>query len=190
MNPFGCYHHRQTEPEIDAEYAELARIEGIRLEAARAEAKAKTCSDGREDRLVLGTRKLSSGCIVWTKSRSPAGYGKMNVNGLHLRTHRLAYECFVGSIPTGLCVLHTCDNPPCVNPLHLWLGTNQDNMDDKVKKGRQGIGERNGNAKLTAIKVGEIRKLLDSGMTQTQIDADYGVSQTTVRYILKGKTWN
>ena len=80
-------------------------------------------------------------CWFWTAGRDRDGYGRFAV-GLggkaqaHVRAHRFAYETFNGPIPDGLVVMHTCDNPPCVNPRHLELGTSQDNNDDKVQKGR------------------------------------------------------
>lgn len=79
-------------------------------------------------------------CWLWTRSRDKNGYGKFQYPSpsgqVHVRAHRWAYEHFVGPIPDGMQVCHTCDNPPCVNPAHLWLGTNQDNDQDKRNKGR------------------------------------------------------
>lgn len=72
------------------------------------------------------------------------GYGKFAIGSKYRRSHRLAYVLYVGAIPRGLFVLHSCDNRCCVNPNHLWVGTQQDNMDDMVTKGRQAIGNRNG----------------------------------------------
>lgn len=78
----------------------------------------------------------NSGCHLWTASVSPRGYGKFYIAGRHLRANRAAWELYVGSIPDGLRVLHRCDTPACVNPDHLWLGTDADNQRDKVRKGR------------------------------------------------------
>lgn len=87
----------------------------------------------------------AKGCWLWTKGRMPFGYGAIVVNGKTKLAHRVSYEAHVGPIPSGLCVLHRCDVPPCVNPEHLFLGTQLDNMRDKIAKGRQGdssVGRR------------------------------------------------
>lgn len=79
------------------------------------------------------------GCWEWIGSRNAAGYGKMTVGGRgagHVRAHRVSWELANGPVPEGLWVLHTCDNPPCVRPDHLWLGTRLDNMRDCASKGR------------------------------------------------------
>lgn len=96
-----------------------------------------------------------------------------------------------GPIPDGLHVLHHCDNPPCVNPAHLFLGTNADNVADKTAKGRGrgGRGEAHRNAKLTADQVREIRELAASGLTQREIAARYGVRHTAIGKILRGERW-
>lgn len=77
---------------------------------------------------------------MWTGGLSPSGYGRIKVAGKYLRVHRVAYELFVGPIPAGLIVMHTCDNPPCCNPAHLKPGTNAENSADMVAKGRQRNG--------------------------------------------------
>ena len=89
-------------------------------------------------------------CWVWTRGRTAYGYGSIHGigrNGGNGYAHRLSYETFVGPVPDGMCVLHRCDNPPCINPDHLWLGTRTDNMRDRDRKGRQ----RN---QHTALRVG------------------------------------
>lgn len=87
-------------------------------------------------------RKYSSpandrGCIEWLGSRDENGYGRVHCGGTPRLAHRVAWELENGPIPSGLCVLHGCDNPPCINPSHMFLGTQADNMRDMVKKGRQ-----------------------------------------------------
>ena len=129
-----------------------------------------------------------NGCWEWTASLQSQGYGCFGINGRIELAHRLSYQHFYGPIPDGMQVLHRCDNPPCVNPLHLFLGTGQDNMDDRKVKGRNGLfsGERNGRAKLTAEQVGEIRGTLGPLAITAEI---YGVSITTIAAIRRGKTW-
>lgn len=78
-----------------------------------------------------------AGCWVWTGSKIPTGYGKLSIHNKKVAAHRLSWALHNGPIPAGLHVLHRCDNPPCVNPEHLFLGTDGDNAADKVSKGRQ-----------------------------------------------------
>ena len=78
----------------------------------------------------------NTNCWKWIGGKDRHGYGLVKIAGSMKLTHRVAYANFVGPIPAGMHVLHTCDNPGCVNPTHLWLGTHQDNMDDMARKGR------------------------------------------------------
>ncbi len=82
------------------------------------------------------TESKESGCIEWKGHKDPKGYGRFSSHGGEVLTHRIAYLMHYGEIPDAMHVLHRCDNPSCVNPSHLFLGTNQDNMDDMVRKGR------------------------------------------------------
>lgn len=92
------------------------------------------CSDVSY-RLMKNVDK-SSGCWVWIGHRAKSGYGRIQNKGKKVRSHRLSYETYVGKIPDGMNVLHRCDNPPCINPDHLFLGTHKDNMKDAQNKGR------------------------------------------------------
>jgi len=97
---------------------------------------------------------------------------------------------FNGPIPDGLCVLHRCDYKPCVRPQHLFLGTINDNNQDMVNKGRQVTKEKHPNAKLTMDKARAIRKLFyRGGMTKRRLAKLYGVADSQIHNILKGKTW-
>ena len=85
--------------------------------------------------------RMPNGCLEWTGAHSH-GYGVLTAGGKNIYTHRLAWQIVNGPIPKGMFICHTCDNPPCCDPEHLWLGTNADNTADKVAKGRQGINAR------------------------------------------------
>lgn len=85
---------------------------------------------------IMATIKVSGECWEWQGYRIDKGYGRLRHEGGKKLAHRVSYEAFVGAIPDGMCVLHKCDNPPCVNPDHLFLGTNLDNVKDCINKGR------------------------------------------------------
>lgn len=128
-------------------------------------------------------------CWPWTGSRiTGGGYGRLRRGrrDKHLLTHRLAWELTNGPIPEGLRVCHHCDNPPCCNPAHLFLGTDADNSRDMVSKDRHARGQRNHFAKLTEECVRQIRA---AEGTLTAIGARFGCSPVTVRDIKHGKTW-
>jgi HNH endonuclease/MarR family len=139
-------------------------------------------------------------CWEWQGKPDAYGYGKIRrvSRGKMEVAHRVAYELTHGIIPDGLWVLHKCDNPPCVNPNHLFLGTPMDNVLDKMQKGRQPKGDqivtRRGedhhSHKLTAEKVRLIRNLYDSGeANQEQIAKQMNVARQTVGNVLRGITW-
>jgi len=127
-----------------------------------------------------------SGCWLWTSTVDKDGYGKIWGNRKLLLAHRVAYELFKGPIPDGLCVLHTCDVPACVNPDHLWLGTKTDNNADMCAKGRQVNGEQHGSAKLTESQVLEIRAATESSR---QIARRYGIDYSHVCRIRTRQKW-
>lgn len=113
--------------------------------------------------------------------------------GKNLKAHRVSWELHNGAIPEGMVVMHICDNPPCVNPIHLRLGTVADNMADMRMKARGVIthhtGERNPASKLTATQVREMRERHAGGESMHGLARRYGVHRKTVSDILQGKTW-
>ena len=125
-------------------------------------------------------------CWLWTAARGGNGYGLFRIGRIVQPAHRFSWEIHNGPIPEGLFVLHRCDNPLCVNPAHLFLGTQADNMADRNAKGRTSRGEAHGEAKLTEAQVREIRASRES---QRAIAKRLGVAQTTISDIRKGKTW-
>ena len=128
------------------------------------------------------------GCWIWMGSIGRKGYGRVEIYGIELRAHRLSWEFHHGPIPEGLCVLHRCDVRSCVNPQHLFLGTNDDNIRDMVAKKRQSAprGEHNGSAKLSESDVKNIRA---DNRFQRIIASDYGISQTSVCNIKNHRRW-
>lgn len=131
-----------------------------------------------------------SGCWEWTAARQSCGYGNIKVDGKAAKAHRVSYGMYVGEIPEGIHVLHKCDNRKCVNPEHLFLGTNADNVADKVAKNRQygggaKRGEEHGGSKLTDLQVEEIRELYTlGGYSQHYLGRLFGVGQQQVSRII------
>ncbi len=131
----------------------------------------------------------SSDCWVWTASLDDKGYGQLGVDKRPLRAHRISYRIQHGEIPDGLHVLHHCDNPPCVRPDHLFLGTHADNMADMCKKGRHYKGETHPNVKLTEGDVLTIRGLYSEGMRLYRLAGFFGMSISTIHNIVNRTTW-
>lgn len=150
-------------------------------------------SYGAETRMIRFWAKVNkdtpNGCWVWTGGTTPDGYGNFRVNGVYHRAHRFSYAVHIGPIPDGMYVCHTCDNPACVNPAHLWLGTNDDNMADMARKGRAQTrtGEESHWAKLTEDDVRAIRA--DRTSSQREIAARYGVHRSLISMIRSRKRW-
>lgn len=147
-------------------------------------------------------------CWPWIASKNNCGYGQITLkqaNGRWVRAsaHKLSYELTHGPVPNGLCVLHYCDNPACVNPSHLWLGTMRDNNDDCMKKGRhkysknpprcppslKARGSRHGIAKLTESAVLDIRAKLAKGATMRSICKETGMSMSSIADVRDRVTW-
>lgn len=133
------------------------------------------------------------GCWEWKASRTTFGYGLIGRfgRGNLIQAHRLAWLLFNGPIPDGLCVLHKCDNPPCVRPGHLFLGTKKDNSIDRNKKGRNSCrkGENNGRSKLTVDKVKQIRKLRRQGLELQQLSKMFATPISTIIKVVYKQTW-
>lgn len=139
-----------------------------------------------EERFALLTRRGGDGeCWIWTGAQSAEGYGSFRVPGRKKieRAHRFALELKTGSrVPDRAVVCHLCDNPPCVNPDHLFVGTHADNSRDRDRKGRA----RNPRQKLTEATVREIRA---SGLSRTAVAARFGISHKHAARVLGGTVW-
>jgi hypothetical protein len=130
-------------------------------------------------------------CWNWQRATQTKGYGSVGIGGGKTAlAHRVAYEITYGAIPEGMCVLHSCDNRLCVNPKHLFLGTNEDNVRDMVKKGRQARGEKNGRSKLTVRQVIKIRELYKTGdYSYQELTELFPVCSVSIRSIVKEEYW-
>ena len=128
-------------------------------------------------------------CWNWTAAFTKEGYGQMWRNGRYHVASRVSFELAYGPFPDDLKVCHTCDNPPCVNPRHLFLGTHLDNMRDMANKKRAAHHEGHGSHKLTEADVSNIRALLSQGAEQRAIARLYGVCDATVSNIKTGRYW-
>ena len=139
------------------------------------------------ERFSKGIR-VTPGCWLWLKSKDTKGYGLLRVNGKQEKTHRVSYRLFVGPIPDGLHICHRCDTPACVNPDHLFTGTNKENMEDRERKGRgvRQFGEAHHNAKITMDIARAIRT---DSRKQREIGAAYGISQHTVWQVKQNIIW-
>ena len=157
-----------------------------------------------KERFWSHVRKEADGCWYWTAGVNRFGYGKFKVHGKTVAAHRIAYLLERGSIPLGKLVCHECDHSGCVNPDHLWVGTEGDNMDDKVKKGRQAKGaahaavckpprlkgEQCAHSKLSTDQVVWLRKLRAEGRSLADLATQFGVCKQTVHDITTGKSWS
>ena len=132
----------------------------------------------------------ATGCWMWTGSLNRTGYGRMMFGPAASRrarfAHRVSYEVHVGPIPDDAYLCHTCDTPACVNPAHLFVGTQSDNMHDAATKGRTSRGEARHNARLTAEQARSIR---DDPRGHAAVAREYGVGYSTVKAIRDGRTW-
>ena len=147
-------------------------------------------SDSDKERFFakVSTVPTSAGCLEWTALKDKTGYGRLNVGGKMLGSHRIAYSLATGIDPYGFLVCHHCDNPSCCSISHLFLGTASDNMTDKALKGRGNAprGESHSNAKLTATDIPLIRA---DTRFQRVIAAEYGVDQSIISDIKRRKYW-
>lgn len=147
-----------------------------------------------KDDLLAAVCKDSSGCWIWQLHKDRHGYGKTTKRlwGEHT-AHRSAYAMFKGQIPDGMVVMHSCDNPSCVNPDHLSVGTIQDNVTDMIIKGRYRcpsiVGENNPRAKVTEDQVKQIRARAESGEPIVELSKAYCLHKTKIYDIVARRTW-
>ena len=128
-------------------------------------------------------------CWEWQAYLNARGYGVINVFGKLDLAHRISWAfAFDRKVPDGMCVCHSCDNPKCVNPAHLWIGTNRDNVNDRQRKGRHTPcrGTQNGKSKLSEAEVLQIRASTGS---HAELSRQFGVTHQVIRAIRVGQIW-
>jgi len=131
-----------------------------------------------------------TGCWLWTASKDSWGYGHIRIDTVLTKAHRFMYSEHNGKIPEGLKVCHRCDTPACINPEHLFLGTDADNMKDRDQKGRNAKGEMHGTSKLTEKDVIDIKNLLKTtDLKQREIAAIFNIGGDVISRIKTGNAW-
>lgn len=138
---------------------------------------------------ILSRCTKNGSCIEYKHSLNPAGYGNVRFNGDRRLANRVVYQLTKGEIPEGLFVCHSCDNPSCINPEHLWLGTHKENMRDRDRKGRVFHGEKHNFAKLKEKEVKEIRELFKKSKSMASLSKKYGVAIISIERIVNFQTW-
>lgn len=134
--------------------------------------------------------KRGKGCWLWMGDKNQLGYGQLQERKAGYTflwtAHRLSWMIYRGRIPKGLCVLHTCDNPSCVNPKHLWLGTHKDNMQDCIRKGRRAKSYRP-HTRVRKLTDRQVRAIRRDDRKLRHVAGDYGISISNVSFIRSGK---
>lgn len=132
----------------------------------------------------------STGCRLWNRCYDRSGYGWVRYEGKARSAHRVSYQVFVGPIPDGLCILHSCHTPACIEPKHLRVGTQGDNMVDRALAGRYANGERHCRSKLKNSEVLEIKRLYSlGGVSYRQLAKQFGIAYVTIGKIIRGERW-
>lgn len=132
--------------------------------------------------LILSRHRIEGECWIWTGACSTGGYGQLRIGSRRSQAHRVSYELFVGSIPEGMCICHTCDTPSCINPDHLFAGTHKENTADMIAKGRKNPATNldNPSTKIPHDQHDKIREDRALGRSLRSIAAEYGVYPSTI----------
>ena len=128
-------------------------------------------------------------CWPWTASLRTGGYGSFWISQGNVGAHRVAFTLVHGPIPDDLCICHLCDNPPCVNPAHLFAGSHEDNQADKIRKKRHARGVNHGASRISFDIAAEIRELSARGVKQTVLADRFEVSRAAIHSILTNRVW-
>ena len=190
----GCEIRRARQGYCSQHYGYFARY-GTPIPDVKLKFHSKSLDEAYEYGVI---RNKENECWGWKRTTNNGGYGYFSSRGQKKwAAHRYSYEKYIGQIPDGLFVLHRCDNPPCSNPLHLFLGTNSDNTKDAYDKGRRKAvpiecmprGNNCHLSKLTENQVVEIKKMISNGKSNTEIAKLFGVIHQTISAIRNKKTW-
>lgn len=147
--------------------------------------------DRQVDRFLAKVLETDTGCWEWQGAKTKEGYGKVRIYGKDRRAHRVIWQWYHGDIPPELQINHLCNNRACVNPAHLELVTHAGNQAYKIAQNRQPKGEANGQAKLTAAQVSEIRaKYAEGNTTHRKLAQEYGVDHATIGRVVRKEHWN
>ena len=135
---------------------------------------------------LLARTKADEKCLLWIGAKNSLGYGVVERSGVNRYVHRI-----IADAPPGVIVRHTCDNPSCINPDHLLLGTQAENVADAVQRGRIARGNALPQSKLSAELVKSIRaEYASGGVSQSKLAAKYGVHQMSISRVVRGATWS
>jgi len=180
--------NHKTNIEIAKEFNSISNTVSVVLSTYGIKRKKKTKSEKFFENISIDRKR---GCINWMGYTYGGRYGGITIDQKSVRVHRLSWELFYGKIPKGLLVCHHCDNTLCVNPTHLFLGTQKDNMQDMYKKNRQApnCGSLNGRAKVTENNVIEIRKNFKKGLSLKELSIKHKLSECQIGKIVNRKNW-
>ena len=151
--------------------------------------RSRTGSTIKEKLLAKSKINVDTGCIEWLGSKSAGGYGKLTVNNKTISAHRTAFEDYYGTNIVGKVIMHNCDNPSCINPIHLKIGTVKDNIEDKVLKGRQLRGEDCHQSRLTFSIIKDILLLHSHKISSDLIAKKYNIKLGHLSKIVNRKIW-
>lgn len=174
-----------TCPECGEEFYEAPATRHRRTycsRACRAKAQSKWQQRDLATRFYAKVEKTET-CWMWLGAKLKTGYGSIGVNGKTLRAHRVSYTLEHGDIPDGMLLRHSCDNPLCVNPSHLILGTKTQNTQDALERGQHVVGESHHFAKIPNQAIATIRAALSAGVSGKYLAKQFGVAQSTISQI-------